>query len=302
MVVGARRTSPVTAPAAFSNTDTSISVNTSVGFRSLKAEEYAEGVEGLKADIVVALGDVPHGRALGNKRIEKAVDRNIQWLQDHVALRQDGKCGELSKLFATLLPVSCAKQQFYIDCLTDEMANEINGLAIHDAESLEDMPEPLMSLPRLGLLELKSPIDVLRHVSLGIDVFTIPFIGAATDAGIALDFDFPSTAKDSENGSQPLPLGVDMWTSSHAVDLSPLSKDCSCYACTNHHKAYIQHLLAAKEMLGWVLLQIHNHHTIDRLFAGIRASIANGSFEQDVGRFESVYESSLPEKTGQGPR
>lgn len=292
----------MTAPAANPNTDTSVAVNTSVGFRPLKAEEYAEGVELLKADIIVALGDVPHGRALGNKRIEKAVDRNIQWLQDHVTVRQDGERGKLSRLFATLLPVSCAKQQFYIDCLTDEMANEIDGLAIHDTESLEDIPESLASLPRLGLLELKSPVDVLRHVSLGIDVFTIPFIGAATDAGIALDFDFPPAAEGLETGSQPLPLGVDMWSVTHAVDLSPLSRGCSCYACTNHHRAYIQHLLAAKDMLGWVLLQIHNHHTIDRFFAGIRASIANGSYEHDVARFESIYERSLPEKTGQGPR
>jgi queuine tRNA-ribosyltransferase len=55
-------------------------------------------------------------------------------------------------------------------------------------------------------------------------------------------------------------------------------------------------------MLGWVLLQIHNHHVIDRFFAAIRESIRNGTFDSDMAAFERRYESQLPSKTGQGPR
>ncbi|CAK3938872.1 related to tRNA-guanine transglycosylase family [Lecanosticta acicola] len=302
IVVGARRTPPVAAPAANPNTSTTISVGTSVGFKLLQAEDYANTVEGLKADVVVGLGDIPYGRALGSKRIEKAVDRNIQWLQDHVAVREIGKDGPQAKLFASLLPVSCAKQQFYIDCLTDELAHGVAGLAIYDADSLEDLPNSLSSLPRLSFLDPKCPMDVLRHVSSGIDIFTVPFIGAATDAGIALDFQFPAAVETASDSPIPLPLGLDMWSPTHAVDLSPLSKDCFCYACSGHHRAYIQHLLAAKEMLGWVLLQIHNHHIMDRFFNGIRSSISNATFEQDMAHFEKFYERQMPEKTGQGPR
>ncbi len=268
----------------------------------MKAADYAEGVERLQPDIVVGLGDIPYGRALGAKRIEKATDRNIEWLQSHVKARNDAKApkGSRSKLFASLPPVSCANQQYYIDTLTQDVAKDVDGLAVYDMVSLEDLPEQLRHLPKLAFTEPSTPHEILRQISLGIDVLTIPFLTAATDAGIALDFTFP--ANSSEQEAQPKILGVDMWLEDHATSLQPLVDGCKCYACTNHHRAYVQHLLNAKEMLAWVLLQIHNHHTLDLFFAGIRQTLRNGSFEDNVERFAKVYETLLPEKTGQGPR
>ena len=55
-------------------------------------------------------------------------------------------------------------------------------------------------------------------------------------------------------------------------------------------------------MLGWVLLQIHNHHILSEFFSSIRHSIRSGTFEIDCKEFSKVYESELPEKSGQGPR
>jgi queuine tRNA-ribosyltransferase len=55
-------------------------------------------------------------------------------------------------------------------------------------------------------------------------------------------------------------------------------------------------------MLGWALIQIHNHAILSGFFAGIRASIEADTFDADVAAFERYYESALPEKTGQGPR
>ena len=274
-----------------------------MGFRPLNAEDYAEATGGLKPDIVVGLGDVPYGRALGSKRIEKGTDRMIEWLQHHVGLRKlQGE--KRSRLFASLLPVSCANQQFYIDCLTEELKNDVDGLAVYNAETLQDLPESLHDLPRLAFLEPATPHQVLRQIALGCDLLTLPFTTAATDAGIALDFSFPAPELTAHHRGPtlPLPLGVDMWLPSHAADLSPLAKGCTCYTCTTHHRAYLQHLLAAKEMLGWILLQIHNHHSLDLFFASIRASIADDTFETEVQRFEKAYEAQLPEKTGQGPR
>jgi queuine tRNA-ribosyltransferase len=171
-------------------------------------------------------------------------------------------------------------------------------------DSLESLPKELHDLPRLAFTEPNTPHQILREISLGVDILTVPFITAATDAGIALDFSFPAPPhiqRDHE-AIPTLPLGIDMWLPEHAADLSPLVEGCKCYACTNHHRAYVQHLLNAKEMLAWVLLQIHNHHVVDLFFTGIRQSIANGTFENEVLDFERRYEPLLPEKTGQGPR
>lgn len=293
------------APAANPNTNTTVSICTAVGFRQLKAEDYAEAAENLQADIVIGLGDIPYGRALGAKRVEKATDRNIEWLRDHIQLRNESERKDtLAKLFAPLLPVSCANQQYYIDSLIGDCSNYVSGLAIYTLDCLEDFPKALEDLPRLAFTEPSTPHQILREIALGIDIHTVPFITAATDAGIALDFSF-SAARHIQQDHEPvpiLPLGIDMWLPEHAADLSPLVDGCKCYACTNHHRAYVQHLLNAKEMLAWVLLQIHNHHIMDLFFAGIRKSIANDSFESDVKDFERTYESLLPEKTGQGPR
>ena len=287
------------------NTNETIAVSTVVGFKPLHADDYANAAEQLQADIIVGLGDIPYGRALGHKRIEKAADRNIKWVQSHVAMRKaKAVISEHARLFAPLLPVSCAHQQYYVESLVQDLAGDISGLAIYDLGSLEDLPESLHGLPRLGFTNPSTPHEILRHVALGIDVITMPLVSAATDAGIALIFEFG----DPEQGcvepgiNVPLPLGIDMWQVTHAADLSPLVQGCKCYTCTNHHRAYLQHLLVAGELLGWVLLQIHNHHIVELLFAAIRQSLAAGTFTQDVERFARVYESHLPEKTGQGPR
>lgn len=304
-MLGARRTPPVIAPPANPNTNTTVSICTAVGFRLLKAEDYAETAESLKADILVGLGDNPYGRALGSKRIEKATDRNIDWLQNHIRLRNNSESQCLqARLFAPLLPVSCANQQYYIDSLVEECFNDVSGLAIYSLSSLEGLPKNLQQLPRLAFTEPSTPQQILREISLGVDLLTVPFIAAATDTGIALDFSFPAPKHVQRNHESipALSLGLDMWLPDHSTDLSSLVEGCECYACTNHHRAYIQHLLNAKEMLAWVLLQIHNHHVLDMFFQGIRQAIANDTFEDNVREFERKYESLLPEKTGQGPR
>jgi queuine tRNA-ribosyltransferase len=314
LVVGARRTPPVAAALSNSNTHTTVSVCTSVGFQALEVKKYAKDVETLRADIVIGLGDIPYERSLGSKRIELATDRNIEWLQDHIAARNSHSdnrpAGDLkgivqSKVFASLLPVPCYQQQFYVDHLTAQFSGEVSGLALYHANTLEDLPSELDSLPRLAFTAPTNPHEVLRQIALGMDILTVPFITIATDSGVALNFAFPvqqDSSAASETNTEPFPLGVDMWSLEHAIDLSPLTPDCSCYACTDHHRAFIQHLLVAKEMLGWVLLQIHNHAIIERFFEGVRASIAAGTFESDVRDFERSYERVLTTEAGRGPR
>ncbi|KAJ9664428.1 hypothetical protein H2201_005176 [Coniosporium apollinis] len=303
LIMGARRMPPVAAPAA--NTNSAISILTSVGFRHLASSDYVAAAQRLRPDIVVGLGDIVYKQQAkpSNKRVAKMGDRTEAWTKDIVAgksgLGKTTRGDSCYSVFAPILPISHGLQSSYLDELADEMRDQLSGLAIYDPGSLVDLPEVLSPLPRLSFSEPASPQQLLHELSLGMDLFTIPFINAATDAGIALDFTFPPS---NEPGSAKRPLGINMWPSTHATDLSPLSSGCECYACTRHHRAYLQHLLAAKEMLGWTLLQVHNHQVMDKFFAGVRTSIGKGSFEEDRVAFETVYEPELPEKTGQGPR
>ena len=297
-----RRTPAVTAPNG--NTNAAISIFTSTGFQVLSNKSYVNSVIRLRPDIGIALADIPYGTLPGTKRVGKMGNRTAEWLRHLINQKSEDQA-----VFAPVLPIDFNDQAEYLNYVADELGPEISGLAFYDSNLLPDIPATtsLSQLPRLSLDAPTSPRHILRQVSLGMDIFTIPFIGFATDAGIALTFQFPRPLLDDNEpprriGTSVIPLGIDMWTSSHATSLNPLSKSCKCYTCTSHHRAYIQHLLSAKEMLGWTLIQIHNHHIISEFFSSIRESIRNGTFEKDRSEFAQKFEGELPEKSGQGPR
>ncbi|KAE8401399.1 tRNA-guanine(15) transglycosylase-like protein [Aspergillus pseudonomiae] len=305
LVLGPRRVPPLACPP--SNTPNSIAVLTAVGFGQLGTGQYVEAVQKLRPDIVVGLADLVLTHRPGLKRQGKMVDRTHafttysteQLYGDAVSEENRSK----TAYFAPILPLDNAQQTLYLDDLEDELRRYISGLALYESESLSVVPESLGHLPRLLFSEPATPHDILREVSLGADLLTIPFLGHATDAGMALDFVFPppSDAHDT-SATQSKPLAIDLWAPTFTTDTAPLNEACQCYTCRNHHRAYIHHLLSAKEMLAWALLQLHNLHTMDSFFAKIRESIQQGTFESDVQRFQRIYASQLPEKTGQGPR
>ena len=303
LILGPRRLPPTLTPA--SNTYTSLSIFTSVGFRTLEVSDYVEATQKLRPDIVVSCVDVVHGgsaRKLGLKRKEKMTERTLAWTKALISGLDEERprgTGETS-LWVPILPIEREMQIEYLDYLEEEDVKVgINGIVLYDIASIDAIPPSLAAIPRLALTAPANPQSILHEVGLGIDILTIPFVSTATDAGIALSFTFSAPL------AQPphvLALGIDMWSSKHATDLSPLQPGCTCYACSSHHRAYIHHLLSAKEMLGWVLLQIHNHTAIDVFFEGVRASIARGTFVEDCEAFEKIYEPELPVGSGSGPR
>ncbi|KAI9807200.1 MAG: hypothetical protein M1825_005918 [Sarcosagium campestre] len=302
LILAPRRVNAVPCPAA--NLPDGISIYTSVGFSRIKAQEYADAVAKLQPDIVVGMADVVIDQPSSSKRKEKMGDRTSKWtkLMIEIWKCQDDTSSRLPAIFAPILPIPAEQQSFYLEDLVDEYQTYISGLVFYEADSTSAVPNALESLPRMLLGDRGNPHDILRQTSLGVDLFTNPIVGAATDSGIALTFLFSHSRNRIEDVSPPLDLGLDMWQPEHSTILSPLLDGCACYTCRKHHRAYVQHLLVAKEMLGWVLLQIHNLHVLDRFFGSIRKSIKDGTFEEDVASFTKDYKSEMPEKTGMGPR
>ncbi len=285
LILGPRRIPPL--PSSASSTSSAISIVTSLGFGILEYTDYAEAIRKLRPDIAVTMGDVLFGHKPGLKRKDAMGDRTLAWLKEQVYAMGNEDGISRTALFAPILPIEAEQQTFYLDALQDELSESVSGLALYDSASVDAIPKNLRNLPRLSLGDATSPHRLLDAMALGIDAFTVPFITDATDAGIALDFSFPAHSGAKAEGLSP--LGIDMWSSTFANDVSPLSMDCQCYTCTNHHAAFVHHLLNAKEMLGWVLLQLHNHHVVDEFFSGARDSIRNGSFECDRVNFETIY-------------
>lgn len=299
LILGPRRVPPLSCSA--SSTSSSISIVTSLGFRTLECADYVEAVQKLRPDIILGMGDILFGHTPGVKRADKMGDRTLAWLIALVEGMKETNGGTPNtELFAPILPIDAEKQSYYLDALQDELKDNICGLVLYDTSSVAAIPENLRHLPRLWLGPVDNPHKILDAIALGTDMFTVPFITEVTDVGIALDFTFGCGAE--TDPVTRLPLGIDLWSSSYSVDLSPLRTKCNCYACTSHHKAFVQHLLNAKEMLGWVLLQLHNHHVVNEFFERVRQSIQRGSFLRDCAIFGRAYEAELPAKTGQGPR
>jgi queuine tRNA-ribosyltransferase len=303
LILGLRRIPPVESPNPNSNSE--IAISTSVGFTTYAVKDYIAAAQTLKPDILICPGDITFVPLKpSQKRVEKAADRTTLWMKEVLLLKQECENDEeklSSHIFAPIIPVAWEQQKWYTELLAgEEFRFLVNGLSVYDVQAFQNPPEAFSNLPRLSLTQPCSPNEVLRQIWLGMDLLVIPFIDAATDAGIALDFSFPTPSFIGDIKSHT--LGIDFWDTSHSNDLSPLREGCQCYACKKHHRAFLHHLLHAKEMLGWVLLQVHNHHVMDEFFAGIRKSIANGSLEQDMKDFDRYYERDLPDKTGQGPR
>ena len=77
------------------------------------------------------------------------------------------------------------------------------------------------------------------------------------------------------------------------ADFGPLEAGCECYACRQFSRAYLRHLIWAKEILGLRLLTWHNLHMFLSLMQRARAAIAAGSF----GEFQREFNAHYTEKT-----
>lgn len=297
--MAARRCPAVTTPAG--NGAKYVATFTSTGFRNITIPEYVDAIKSLQPDIVVPLADLFHtSTSPPPKKLLRMADRTEAWNEDIIAkLRETPQI-----IFAPTLAIEHPMQWSHLKFLAEEAIDSLSGLAIYGTNLLPDIAEnypSLSSLPKISFELPKSPQDILGQISLGIDICTLPFMNSISDAGIAMTFTFPPPTQPS---SSPLPLGIDMWSTDHATVVEPLQQGCSCFACTTHHRAYIHHLLNAKEMLGWTLLQIHNHHVVSEFFAAIRSTLQQGqeTFKEAASKFQVAYDTTFPHGTGQRPR
>ena len=100
--------------------------------------------------------------------------------------------------------------------------------------------------------------QVRRLVGAGVDLVASSLPTDKAAAGIALAFPAPE---------------VDLNEARYLLDTAPIDVECACYACRNHSRGYVHHLLATKEMLATTLLTIHNTWRFVRLFRQLRQEL-----------------------------
>lgn len=129
----------------------------------------------------------------------------------------------------------------------------------------------------VGWVTDELPDDKPRHL-LGIsepdDLFAAVAAGADT-------FDCVSPSRVARNAAVYSATGrYNITGSRYRRDFTPIDGECDCYTCAHYTRAYIHHLFKAKEMLASTLCTIHNERFVIRLVDRIRASIADGEFDE----------------------
>lgn len=223
----------------------------------LEVDDYFKGALHLRPDIVLGIPDIPQ-KTPGRHRAPKMVFRTELWLNELInkATASEAEGWGKSYIFAPLLPLDWEQQRWYVEYLKTQISS-LSGLALYDSSLAFDIPAKLEMLPRMSLDDPGNPHQVLQQVSWGVDLFNLAFITQLTDAGIALDFQFSGVnSTHPKEDRRKMPMAVNLWGVEYAADLGPLGAGCVCYSCSKHHRAYVQHLLVAKEMTAWVLLQM----------------------------------------------
>jgi queuine/archaeosine tRNA-ribosyltransferase len=89
------------------------------------------------------------------------------------------------------------------------------------------------------------------------------------------------------------PFVIDLRDVKFKEDSYPILPGCTCYACSNYSRGYIHHLLNVKEMLGLVLLQLHNTHHYSEFFVNIRKHVHDNKFVDYKDSFMASYPDAM---------
>ena len=117
------------------------------------------------------------------------------------------------------------------------------------------------------LIGAKSLDCIVGGIELGFDLFDGSYAYLLTTKNLALNFDFKNFECCDVKKEAIL---LDAEKLAYKNNFEPLSKYCDCYVCKNYTKAYLNHLTVTKELLGPILLMIHNLHSFDAFFMTIR--------------------------------
>ncbi len=134
------------------------------------------------------------------------------------------------------------------------------------------------------------PLDKPRY-AMGIGY---PFdIVEAVDRGVDM-FDCVIPTRYGRNGTAFTRQGkIVIRNSTYTEDFRPLDSQCGCYVCQNFSRSYLRHLFNAKEMLGLVLLSLHNVYFFLDLMRQIRQAIKTDKFSQFKQMFLMDYNNQI---------
>jgi queuine tRNA-ribosyltransferase len=237
-------------------------------FHRFTPEKAIRIQENLGADIIMAFDECadPGDSAY----IKQAMERTHRWAERGLAAKTRADQALFGIVQGGIDPDLRARSAEFIAAL-DTPGIAIGGLSVGETkDEMHAMLEVVTSLlpetkPRY-LMGVGTPEDILDGIARGIDVFdcVLPTRLARHHAAFS-------------------PAGrLNLMNAIFARDERPVDEDCDCYTCRTFTRAYLRHLIAAKETLAGTLLSIHNLRALIRLVEQVREYIASGTFGEHL--------------------
>ena len=239
-------------------------------------EESMQIQSNLGSTIAMAFDECAPAKA-DRKYIQNSVDRTYRWLE-----RCKKEMARLNSLPDTVNPeqmlfgidqggvfndirIDHAKRISELDL--DGYA--VGGLAVGEThEEMYDVLDNVVPyLPKdkpTYLMGVGTPANILEAVDRGIDFF---------------DCVYPS--RNGRHGHVYTKFGkINLFNAKYETDSRPIEEGCECPACKYHSRAYIRHLLKAKEMLGMRLCVLHNLYFYNTMMEEIRDAIDHDCYKE----------------------
>ena len=239
-------------------------------------EESMQIQSNLASTIAMAFDECPSSVA-SRQYIENSVARTTRWLE-----RCKKEMNRLNGLEDTInknqLLFGINQGGIYDDIRVEQAkaiadmdldGYAIGGLAV--GESHEEMyriiekVEPHLPKDKpIYLMGVGTPANILEAVERGVDFF---------------DCVYPS--RNGRHGHVYTNAGkLNLFNAKYETDSRPIEEGCECPACKYHSRAYIRHLLKAKEMLGMRLCVLHNLYFYNTMMEEIRDAIEAGNYAE----------------------
>ncbi len=236
---------------------------------NLTPERSIQIQNSLGADVIMAFDECPPADAT-YEEVKAAIDRTYRWLERCFQAHQRPQ-------EQALFPI--VQGGSFLDLRQSSVEGLLNfesqGYAIGGV-SVGETPELIDRTVRFTTPLL--PVDKPRYL---MGVGTYREMARAVAAGIDM-FDCVIPTRLGRHGAAL--VGGERWNLKNArfrEDFTPLDPTCTCYTCQNFSRAYLNHLIKAKEMLGYILLSIHNIHELIRFTQEMRRSIMDDRFTLD---------------------
>ena len=246
----------------------------------LTPEDVIQIQKDLGSDIIMPLDEcVQYPCTKDQAKI--AMDRTIDWAKRSLDVQDKEKqllFGIIQGATYEDLRSSCAKR--LVDMDFDGYS--IGGVSVGESSNLIyniiDLVVGLIpdTKPRYAM-GIGYPFDIVEAVDRGVDMFDCVIPTRYGRNGTA----FTSTGK------------IIIRNAPYAEDLRPLDAKCGCYVCKNFSRAYLRHLFNAKEMLGLILLSLHNVYFFLDLMREIRQAIKEDRFNQFKQMFLMSYNNQI---------